>query len=219
MQAGADRLVNWLSGVGKNKILDSFTESTAAAHRLASSVTSALLTRVSSSALKVESLFSAPLSTKLVASSLAIALLPPLLVLAFLLISTKTDSVPVLSEFVPVTLGPRVAIETKNQPRTQRSLLHASILPVNRHPPRPCAPKSLTKKFSRNVSSGMATASTSLAINQQKALADQAYRTISAGLSLDEEGKDLAAALDLYRRGVLELKAALRVVFATQAEM
>ncbi|KAJ3398509.1 hypothetical protein HDU80_008853 [Chytriomyces hyalinus] len=58
----------------------------------------------------------------------------------------------------------------------------------------------------------------SLASKQHRQLSDQAYRTISAGLTLEETGKDPAGALELYRRGVRELRAALKVSFSNQQE-
>jgi hypothetical protein len=49
-------------------------------------------------------------------------------------------------------------------------------------------------------------------------LADQAFRTISAGLDKEQHDGDSAAALELYKRGVRDLKSALRIQFATQDE-
>ncbi|KAJ3021660.1 UNVERIFIED_CONTAM: hypothetical protein HDU68_009523 [Siphonaria sp. JEL0065] len=58
------------------------------------------------------------------------------------------------------------------------------------------------------------------AIKQHRLLADQAYKTISTALSLEEEDKsNSAAALELYKKGIRELRAALRVTFLTPAEM
>ncbi|KAJ3195184.1 hypothetical protein HK101_000894 [Irineochytrium annulatum] len=62
-----------------------------------------------------------------------------------------------------------------------------------------------------------ATAS-SLALRQHKQLADQAYRVISSALDKDQAGGDVAATVELYRRGMRDLRAALRIHFATEDE-
>ncbi|KAJ3408758.1 hypothetical protein HDV05_004767 [Chytridiales sp. JEL 0842] len=58
----------------------------------------------------------------------------------------------------------------------------------------------------------------SAALRQHKMLADQAFKTISAGLDKEQHNGDSLGALELYRRGIQELKSALNVQFATQEE-
>ncbi|KAI9340444.1 hypothetical protein DFJ73DRAFT_558137 [Zopfochytrium polystomum] len=58
----------------------------------------------------------------------------------------------------------------------------------------------------------------SLAVRQHKMLADQAFRTISAGLDKEQGGSDIAGALELYKRGLRDLRSALRIEFNSEEE-
>ncbi|KAI9335307.1 hypothetical protein BDR26DRAFT_536386 [Obelidium mucronatum] len=85
----------------------------------------------------------------------------------------------------------------------------------------PLSKKSVTSQKSQLlVSLPQPNMNASAAIKQHRILADQAYQTISSALSLEEADKNNSAmALELYKKGVRELRAALRVSFLTQAEL
>ncbi|KAI8847420.1 P-loop containing nucleoside triphosphate hydrolase protein [Chytridium lagenaria] len=59
---------------------------------------------------------------------------------------------------------------------------------------------------------------TTLALRQHKQLADQAYKVLSAALDKEQAGGDVAGILELYRRGMRDLKSALRMQFGTEEE-
>ncbi|KAJ3109847.1 hypothetical protein HDU97_000077 [Phlyctochytrium planicorne] len=61
-------------------------------------------------------------------------------------------------------------------------------------------------------------ASTSLSLRQHKQLADQAYKVLSAALDKDQPGTDPNAVLELYRRGIRDLKSAIKMQFDTVEE-
>ncbi|KAJ3283571.1 hypothetical protein HDU79_008954 [Rhizoclosmatium sp. JEL0117] len=77
---------------------------------------------------------------------------------------------------------------------------------------------SLQSRHATMASASPSVVTTSPALKQQKVLADQAYQTISAALSLEESNKDAAGALKLYQRGMRELKAAMGVTLKTKEE-
>ncbi|KAJ3331278.1 hypothetical protein HDU76_003613 [Blyttiomyces sp. JEL0837] len=68
------------------------------------------------------------------------------------------------------------------------------------------------------LSSGNNNGGATLALRQHKMLADQAYKTISAAMDKEQLNGDIPGALELYRRGMRDLKSALRIQFPTQEE-
>ncbi|KAJ3219914.1 hypothetical protein HDU67_008443 [Dinochytrium kinnereticum] len=58
----------------------------------------------------------------------------------------------------------------------------------------------------------------SLALRQHKLLADQAYRVLSVALDKEQTGGDASSILELYRRGMRDLRSALRMQFPTEEE-
>ncbi|KAJ3296459.1 hypothetical protein HK104_001598 [Borealophlyctis nickersoniae] len=68
------------------------------------------------------------------------------------------------------------------------------------------------------MSAKNAAPSQSADLKYHKQLAEQAYRSITAGLDREQHGGDTVGALESYRRGVKELKAALRMTFDTAEE-
>ncbi|KAJ1546231.1 hypothetical protein HK405_007294 [Cladochytrium tenue] len=58
----------------------------------------------------------------------------------------------------------------------------------------------------------------SLQFRQHRMLGDQAFRTISAALDRDQAGCDAVGALDLYKRGLRDIRAALKIEFTLEEE-
>ncbi|KAJ3127957.1 hypothetical protein HK098_005470 [Nowakowskiella sp. JEL0407] len=82
--------------------------------------------------------------------------------------------------------------------------------------PKKSPPSSTPASPTRRTASPDKSAFSTIALRQHKLLAETAYKTISAALDLDPVDK--SAAIELYRRGVRELKAALRITFPTTDE-
>ncbi|KAJ3206127.1 hypothetical protein HDU82_004705 [Entophlyctis luteolus] len=104
-----------------------------------------------------------------------------------------------------------------NEQQLQQQSLCAGVLTTSR-PPRTGIPRAL-RHSPEPYRTRMATQHTkrptqSAALRQHAALADCAYRTVLAALAKDEAGHH-AAAIDLYRKGVSEITAALAVTFAS----
>ncbi|KND03262.1 uncharacterized protein SPPG_02313 [Spizellomyces punctatus DAOM BR117] len=94
-------------------------------------------------------------------------------------------------------------------PRPQKSALQ----PITNH----YTSTSQATMASHNMVRTRAASSPSPALEQHKALADQAYRSITLGLDCDDKG-DRPGALEHYRRGVKELKNAIELPLPTRQD-
>ncbi|KAJ3095856.1 hypothetical protein HK100_005711 [Physocladia obscura] len=144
-----------------------------------------------------------------------------------------------------VTVGPQSATPTKpgettrsKTPSAATAAAAAQLKQLRRiqdqKQPASPFPRSLTPTSIRATSptvqqtpaspttTAMAT-SMSMQLRQHRMLSDQAYKSVSAALTLDETigggAVDSDRVLELYRKGSRELRAALRIVFTTREDM